>query len=31
MGDDEFSETFDLAPPGEGFAPYSTAVLKRTK
>ncbi len=31
IGDDEFSEIFELAPPNEGFAPYSTVILKRTK
>jgi hypothetical protein len=31
IGDDEFSETFDLAPPDKGFALYSTVILKRTK
>lgn len=30
-GPDEFTETFELAPPGQEFAPYSTATLKRVK
>ncbi len=30
-GPDEFTESFELAPPGQDFAPYSTATLKRVK
>lgn len=29
--DDEFSESFDLAPPGQEFSVYSKVVLKRVK
>ncbi len=29
MGENEFSETFELAPPNGEFAPYTTAILKR--
>jgi len=30
-GADEFTETFELAPPGGEFGPYTTATLKRVK
>lgn len=30
-GRDEFTETFELAPPGQEFAAYSTATLKHVK
>lgn len=29
-GEGEFSETFELAPPNQEFAPYPTVILKRT-
>lgn len=31
VSDNEFTETFELAPPGKEFSVYSTAVLKRVR
>jgi hypothetical protein len=31
VGDDEFTETFELAPPGTPYQTYSRAQLKRVR
>lgn len=31
VSDDEFVETFELAPPGKPYQPYSRALLKRVR
>jgi hypothetical protein len=31
MGENEFSETFTLAPPDKNFEPYTSVILKRSK